>query len=89
MVSLFILLGQSFGGGEKHTPKGHRDKAAFIKGVDTSVNLSQITDKLNRKGIIVTGVRRLTKRFTGKPTQVVSQLYGRIITSASYNYAYC
>lgn len=68
---LQLLPAESFGGGLKHTPKGQCGKAVFIKGVDTSVNLCYITDILKQEGIKVIEARRLTRRYTGKPTQVV------------------
>jgi len=65
------LPAESFGSGVKHTTKGRCDKVVFIKGVDTSVSECHILEKLREKGINVFETRRLTKRYTGRPTRVV------------------
>jgi len=69
---LYNLPEESFGGGRKHPPKGSRNNNIFfIKGVDTSVELHCLSVYLQKEGVTITDIRRLTKRVTGKPTQVV------------------
>ena len=65
------LPSESFGCGVKHLPKGHCDKTVFVKGVDTSVSVSQLTGHLLKFGITVIDIRRLSRRHTGKPTHIV------------------
>jgi len=65
------LPAESFGRGVKHHPLGRRGQAVFIKGIDVSVGANKIKDLLQNKGICVSEVRRLTKRHSGKPTEVV------------------
>ena len=70
---LHNLPPHSFGGGTKHLPKvsltGCPD-SVFIKGVDTSLDIASITQKLSDLGVITTA-RRLCNRLTGKPSRVV------------------
>lgn len=68
---LHNLPAESFGNGIKHLPRNNSITTVFIKGVDTAVDVSWISDYLSREGIKVSEVRRLCKRYTGKPTQVV------------------
>ena len=68
---LDVLPAESFGGGVKHPPRNNKDSTAYIKGIDTSVSVQRITDSFLDKGIQLTYIRRLTKRFSGKPIQVV------------------
>ena len=65
------LPAEAFGGGVKHPPKGNASKVVYIKGVDTTVDLGVLTTYLGSYGINISDIRRLTKRYTGKPTQVV------------------
>jgi len=65
------LPSEAFGGGVKHLPKGKIGKVLFIKGVDTSVHLCHITEQLRQGGIEVLDSRRLVRRHTGIPIQVV------------------
>jgi len=62
---------ESFGRGVRHPPKGQGGTFAFIKRVDTSVDVQSLSDYLRKQGVCISEVRRLTKRDTGKPTQVV------------------
>lgn len=62
---------ESFGGGVKHPPKGNCESTFFIKGVDTSADVCILNDFFSNEEIHITEIRRLTKRHTGKPTQVV------------------
>lgn len=67
---------ESFGSGIKHLPKGHcntsQDSSVlFIKGVDTSVDVRNLQEDFGKQGISVQEIRRLTKRHTGRPIQVV------------------
>ena len=62
---------ESFGGGVRHPPTGNCGEAVFLKGVDTSVTVNCLTECLQQEEIDVLDIRRLTKRHTGKPTQVV------------------
>jgi len=65
------LPAESFGRGTKYLPKGHCAKCIYLKGVDTSIDIGELSDQLKRKGIQITEGRRLTNRYTGKPTQIV------------------
>jgi len=65
------LPAESFGWGVKHLPKGYCDKTVFVKGVDTSVSVCQLTGHLLKYGISVIDIRRLTRRHTGKPIHIV------------------
>lgn len=65
------LPAESFGRGIKHPPKGQCSEVLFIKGIDTSVDLSSFTKYLQEEEISVFEIRRLTKRHSGKPTQVI------------------
>jgi len=62
---------ESFGGGIKHPPKCSPTNSVFLKGVDTSVDLSQVKQCLHSRGVTILEARRLTNRFTGKPTRVI------------------
>ena len=44
----------------------------FIKCVDTKIDLGKFTKYLHSQGAAVTSIRRLTRRFSDKPTQVVT-----------------
>ena len=52
---------------------GYYDKTVFVKGVDTSVSVCQLTghNNLLKYGISVIYIRRLTRRHTEKPTHIV------------------
>jgi len=70
------LPAESFGGGIKHYPKGYGNTTQdsfvlFIKGIDTSVDVYDLQEDFGKQGIVIQEIRRLTKRHTGKPTQVV------------------
>jgi len=65
------LPAESFGGGIKHPPLGRGNQTAFIKSIDTSVDSRKIVELFHDKGIELSYIRRLTKRYTGKPVQVV------------------
>lgn len=70
------LPAESFGGGIKHQPKGRSNttqdsSVLFIKGVDTSVDVRYLQEDFGKQGISIQEIRRLTKRYSGKPTQVV------------------
>ena len=65
------LPSEAFGGGWKHPPKARSSKILFIKGIDTSVDLSCVVQHLSNQNIEVLVIRRLVKRHTGKPTKVV------------------
>jgi len=65
------LPAESFGGGIRHPPRNKSCTSLYIKRVDTSLDTIQITQHLRKEGINTIEVRRLTKRITGKPTQVV------------------
>lgn len=60
-------------GGVKHLPKGKgaRFCSVYVKGVDTSVDVQWFSALLTDKGVAVSEIRRLTKRYSGRPTQVV------------------
>lgn len=62
---------ESFGSGVKHPPRGNNIKVAYIKGVDTSVDLENLSEYLLNRGIVISDIRRLTRRHTGTPTQVI------------------
>jgi len=69
---LDVLPAESFGGGVvKHPPLGHGNPAAYIKGIDTSVDVRRITELLSDKGTELSYSRRLTQRYTGRPIRVV------------------
>ena len=68
---LNVLPAESFGGGVKHPPLGRGEHVAYIKGVDTSVDVQKLASLFLDKGIELSYIRRLTQRFTGKPIQVV------------------
>ena len=68
---LHHLPTESFGGGLRHLPRGNGSKVAYIKGVDTSVDLDHLTRYLQIRGISIFEVRRLLRRHSGRPTQVV------------------
>ena len=70
-VLLNKLPKESFGSGVKHPPRGNKLKAAYIKGVDTSVDLQNLSEYLLNRGIVISDIRRLTRRHTGTPTQVI------------------
>jgi len=70
-VLLSKLPKESFGSGIKHPPRGNNTKVAYIKGVDTSVDLQNLSEYLLKSGIVISDIRRLTRRHTGTPTQVV------------------
>jgi len=67
------LPAESFGGGIKHPPKGKggRSSAVYIKGVDTSFEVKLLAGYLQKEGVNIAEIRRLKKRYTGRPTQVV------------------
>jgi len=65
------LPSEAFSGGKRHPPKARSSTAVFIKGVDTSVDVSCVIDRLKQKGIDIVESRRFVNRYTGKPTQVV------------------
>lgn len=67
---LHHLPTESFGGGLRHLPRGNGSKVAYIKGVDTSVDLDHLTRYLQIRGISIFEVRRLLRRHSGRPTQV-------------------
>lgn len=62
---------ESFGSGVKHPRRGNNIKVAYIKGVDTSVDLENLSQYLLNRGIVISDIRRLTRRHTGTPTQVI------------------
>ena len=67
----YNLPKESFGGGIKHPPKGNCNKVLFVKGVDTKVDLGEFTKYLISLGVAVTSIRRLIRRHSGRPTQVI------------------
>jgi len=62
---------ESFGSGVKHLPRGNNIRGVYVKGVDTSVDLQYLSEYLLNRGIIISDIRRLTRRHTGTPTQVI------------------
>jgi len=62
---------EAFGGGVKHLPKGKggRCNTVYVKGVDTSVEIPSLGGFLQKEGVSILEIRRLTKRYTGRPTQ--------------------
>ena len=62
---------EAFGSGVRHRPKRDSNKSVYLKGVDTSVDLAKVKEWLKANNIDICNIRRLTRRFTGKPTQVV------------------
>jgi len=62
---------ESFGGGVRHPPKGKGGLSVYVKGVDTSVDVYDFDRIIQKKGVSTSDIRRLTKRYTGKPTQVI------------------
>jgi len=80
------LPAESFGGGIKHSPIGRGQQTAYIKNIDTSVNVRKITVIFSEKGIELSYIRRLTKRYTGKPVQVVKvkcaeEVFGKLMST--------
>ena len=65
------LPSESFGGGTRHLPKGRSGSVAYLKGVDTSVSVDYLKEQIQKEGINVLEIRRLCRRFSGKPIQVV------------------
>lgn len=65
------LPSEAFSGGNRHPPKACSSAAVFIKGVDTTVDVSCVVDQLKQKGIDIVESKRFANRYTGKPTQVV------------------
>ena len=67
------LPAEAFGGGVKHPPKGkgRRCNTVYIKGVNTSVEIPSLGGFLQKEGVSILEIRRLTKRYTGRPTQVI------------------
>jgi len=64
---------ESFGCGTKQPPKGKAGQwfSVYIKGVDTSADVQRLSRSLEKEGVSICDIRRLTKRYTGRPTQVV------------------
>jgi len=61
---------ESFGGGVRHPPKG-KGFTVYVKGVDTLVDINDLDRIIQTKGVSTSNIRRLTKRYTGRPTQVI------------------
>ena len=43
----------------------------YIKDVDTSVDVKSLADYMKKEGVTISEIKRLTKRYTGRPTQVI------------------
>ena len=61
---------ESFGAGVRHPPKG-KGFTVYLKGVNTSVDVHDLDRIIQTKGVSTSNIRRLSKRYTGRPTQVV------------------
>jgi len=86
---------EAFCGGTKHLPRGKNKNVVFVKGVSTSVDTQQFIQHLEDQGIRLSEARRLIKRRTGKPTQVIKvwcleEAYSRLLsTNISINGSTC
>ena len=54
----------------RHPPKG-KGFVVYVKGVDTLVDVNDLDRIIQTKGVSTSNIRRLTKRYTGRPTQVI------------------
>ena len=91
---LHFLPLESFVGGYKHCPKDRSaESCAFIKGVSTSVSLSQIRQVVESKEAHLSDIRRICNRQTARPTRVVrisgSEIHRLVNTSVVINNEQC
>lgn len=91
---LQLLPLESFGGGYKHCPKDKSvGSCAFVKGVSTSVSLLELRHIVESSGVLLSDIKRICNRQTGRPTRVVkisgSEIQKLINTSVVINDDQC